>query len=181
MAYSSGMRSLFLQTGSWAGVAVLAAAVFIYYPVASDAERPVATAPAIHIATTPPARSAGGSVELRAAANGHFHARADINGSPIPVMVDTGASVVVLTYADARRAGLFLKPSDFTQPVATANGTARVAPVTLDTIRIGDITVRNVRAAVADEGQLTVTLLGMTFLSQIERVEMRDGVLSLKD
>ena len=68
-------------------------------------------------------------------------------------MVDTGASIVALTYEDAERAGVYVRDSDFTQRVRTANGMARVAPVTLDRVSIGDITVRNVPAAVSERGQ----------------------------
>ncbi len=71
----------------------------------------------------------------------------------INVMVDTGASMVALTYEDARAIGIFVRDSDFTMRVSTANGYARVAPVTLDRVSIGDITVRNVRGAVMEAGQ----------------------------
>ena len=86
--------------------------------------------------------------------HGHFHARAEINGRPIDVMVDTGASIVALTYEDARRAGVYVRDSDFTHRVSTANGLARVAPVTIDRVSIGDITVRNVPGAVTEPGKL---------------------------
>ena len=68
------------------------------------------------------------TVELKAGAYGHFHANAEINGQPVSVMVDTGASIVALTFEDARAAGLYVRDSDFTQRVSTANGFARVAP-----------------------------------------------------
>ena len=71
-----------------------------------------------------------------------FETEAEINGRDIDVMVDTGASLVALTYDDAERAGIFVKPSDFTHRAQTANGIARVAPVTISRIQIGDITVR---------------------------------------
>ena len=61
-----------------------------------------------------------------------------------------------------------------------ANGTARVAAVTLDDVAIEDITVHNVRAVVAEPGNLQTTLLGMTFLSQLSRTEMSRGVLLLE-
>ena len=79
-------------------------------------------------------------------------------------MVDTGATMVALTYEDAERAGIRLKPSDFTRGVSTANGVTRVAPVTLERVSIGDITVRNVAASVSERGRLQTTLLGMSFL-----------------
>lgn len=87
--------------------------------------------------------------------------------------------MVALTYEDAERAGLRLKPSDFTASVSTANGTAAVAPVTLDRVSIGRITVRDVRAAVCERGRLEKTLLGMSFLSRLDRVDISAGRLTL--
>ena len=95
----------------------------------------------------------GRIVEIRAGAHGHYHASAEINGRPVDVMVDTGASIVALTYEDAQRAGVYVRDSDYTQRVSTANGLARVAPVMLDRVSIGDITVRNVPAAVTEPGE----------------------------
>jgi len=188
VAVSSGTRSLFVEVATWAVVGGLAFALLSNYDrlrhMASThlggSDAPQLVAQKTQDATTVPARS-GMSVELRAGENGHYHTRADVNGREIHTMVDTGASIVVLTYEDARSAGLSLKPSDFVQTASTANGTAKFAPVTLDRIRIGDITVRNVPAAVADRGRLAVTLLGMSFLSRLDRVDMRDGVMVLKD
>lgn len=124
---------------------------------------------------------AGRIVELRAGSYGHFHANAEINGRPVGVLVDTGASMVALTYEDARAAGLFVRDSDFTHRVSTANGMARVAPVTLDRVSIGDITVRDVPGAVMEAGKLGTTLLGMSFLSRLQRVDMRSGMLVLQE
>ena len=97
------------------------------------------------------------------------------------MLVDTGATLVALTYDDARRAGVHLSPSDFTHEVRTANGIAKVAPIDLGSISIGDITVRNVRGAVTEPGKLHKTLLGMSFLSRLSRVEMRDQALVLHE
>ncbi len=123
----------------------------------------------------------GGDVELTANSGGHFETAAEVNGNEIDVMIDTGATLVALTYEDAERAGLFLKSADFTQGVRTANGTAKVAPVTLSSITIGDITVRNVKGAVAEPGKLHKTLLGMSFLGRLSRVEMRSNSLVLHE
>jgi aspartyl protease family protein len=120
-----------------------------------------------------------GDVTLRAAGGGHFEAAAEINGRSVDVMVDTGATLVALTYEDAERAGLYLKPADFTHSVSTANGVAKVAPIEINSISIGSITVRNVRGAVAERGKLHRTLLGMTFLSKLT-VEMKKNVLVLR-
>ena len=90
-------------------------------------------------------------------------------------MVDTGASIVALTFEDAASAGIHVRDPEFTHRVSTANGVARVAMITLDSVAIDDIMVRNVRAAVAERGKLTKTLLGMSFLGQLSRTEMSRG------
>jgi aspartyl protease family protein len=190
---TSGNRQLFREAASWVVVALIGAAAFSHFetlktgaeqllglPTANDvtAARQVAAK-----AEAPqPARQPDGSVvELKAGQNGHFNTEAEVNGRSIDVMVDTGATMIALTYEDAERAGLLLKNSDFTQAVTTANGVARVAPVTLDRVSIGDITVRNVPAAVAERGRLKTSLLGMTFLSRLSRFDMRAGVLVLQE
>lgn len=127
------------------------------------------------------ASSGGNIVELRGDRLGHFTTAAQINGSSIDVMVDTGASIVALTWEDAERAGIYVRPSDFTHRVNTANGLAKVAPVTIDQITIGNITVRDVRAAVSEPGKLNGTLLGMTFLGRLTRAELRRGTLILEE
>ncbi len=186
MALSSGTRSLLGELASWgAAAAILVAGVMHYDTLRSGLSQvmgvpdtPQAAAPADEPAhASGPAKS--GTEELKAFADGHYYARAEINGRPIDVMVDTGASMVALTYEDAERAGLRLKPSDFTNQVSTANGVAAVAPVMLDRISIGHITVRNVRAAVCERGRLEKTLLGMSFLSRLERVGISQGRLIL--
>jgi aspartyl protease family protein len=121
-----------------------------------------------------------GSVSIAAGAYGHFQTQAEIDGRPIDVMVDTGASLVALTYEDAASVGLYVKPSDFTGLAQTANGSTRVAPVTISRISIGDITVRNVPAVVSARGASERTLLGMSFLKRLTRVEMRAGMLVLQ-
>ena len=188
MALSSGTRSLIGEAASWLTVAALVAAGFIYY---SDIRANVADGLGVAVTDPAPAsvaveipmppKASAGSVELRARGDGHYYAKAEVNGRPADVMVDTGASMVALTYEDAERAGVRLKPSDFTQSVSTANGMARFALVRLDRVTIGNITVRDVKAGVAERGRLSITLLGMSFLSRLERVDMRSGTLVLTE
>jgi len=123
----------------------------------------------------------GRTVELKAGAHGHFFSRIQVNGRAVDAMVDTGASIVALTYDDARSAGIHVRDSDYTHRVKTANGVARVAMVTLDSVSLEDIVVRDVRAAVAEPGKLTTTLLGMSFLGQLRRTQMSRGVLVLEE
>lgn len=120
------------------------------------------------------------TVVIDAGPSGHFLTTADVNGTPVKVMVDTGATTVALTWEDAEKAGIRVRPSDFTGRVRTANGTAGVAPVTIDHITIGAITLHDVEATVSEKGRLATTLLGMTFLSRLARFEISRGRLALE-
>ena len=120
-------------------------------------------------------------VELRADRSGHFAANLEINGRPVEALVDTGATIVMLTYEDAQRAGVFLRDRDFTMQMQTANGIAKAAPVTLERVSIGSITVRNVQAGVGEPGLLRTNLLGMSFLKRLNKFEIRSGTLVLQD
>ena len=171
--------------GGWALAAAAAAAGFLDLAEPKVAAGAGARLPGqARLSAAQPGSEAGPSaarvVELRAASSGHYRARAEINGCAVDVLVDSGASLVVLSHDDAKRAGLSLSAQDYTQRVSTANGETRVAPVILDRISIGDITVRNVEAAVGEPGKLARSLLGMTFLGRLGRVDMRAGVLTLR-
>ena len=122
-----------------------------------------------------------GYVELPADNYGHYQASVEVNGRTIRAMVDTGATVVAMSHRDARRAGITVATTDYTSRVRTANCIARVAPVTLSRVRIGDIVVRNVRGVVSEPGKLNGTLLGMSFLSRLSRFEIRSGRLILQE
>lgn len=188
--FSSGTRGLLGEMMSWVFLAAVGAAALFHYddiksvtsaalglPSPEEYARELAEAKK---AVAPPAGS-GGAVELRAERSGHFLTAAEINGRGVDVMVDTGATLVALSYEDAERAGIYLKPQDFTHGVSTANGRAKVAPVTLSKVSIGDITVRDVRAVVSEPGRLNTSLLGMSFLGRLSRFEMRSGTLYLQD
>ena len=123
--------------------------------------------------------ASSGEVEVRSAANGHFYLDAEIDGEGIAVMVDTGASIVALRQTDARRAGIRVHRDDFNLPLSTANGTAYAAPVTLDRVAVDDIEIRNVRAVVVPDEQLSISLLGTSFLNKLRRFEVSDGTLVL--
>lgn len=128
-----------------------------------------------------PATSAGATVELRSDRRGHYNTDVEINGRRIEALVDTGATIIFLTYEDAQRVGVFLRDQDFTMRTRTANGIGRAAPVKLDKVEIGPIRVRNVDAAVAEPGRLTTNLLGMNFLSRLQKFEFGSGRLVLHD
>ena len=111
--------------------------------------------------------------------DGHYWATAAVDGTAVRFMVDTGASTVALTYNDAQRIGLRLTPEDFRWRINTAGGEVMGASVLLSEIKIGRVTVRNVEAMVLRD-QLTQSLLGMTFLSQLQSYEFRRGHLVLR-
>jgi aspartyl protease family protein len=123
----------------------------------------------------------GHVVMLDKLSNGHFGARARINGAAIDVLVDTGATATVLATADARRAGFDTAGLSYTIPVSTANGAARAARVTADEISIGDITRRNVPMLVAESHALGQSLLGMNFIGTLSGFDVRGDRMVLKD
>ncbi len=118
-------------------------------------------------------------VRLKGDRAGHFVFDVAVNDRNATVMADTGATLVALTYEDAERLGLSPRSLDFSGRAQTANGIARVAPVTLDRVRVDDIVVRNVPAMVAERGALTTNLLGMSFLSRLKSFQMQGNELVL--
>ncbi|MCA1405235.1 TIGR02281 family clan AA aspartic protease [Ensifer sp. IC3342] len=120
-------------------------------------------------------------VVLQRRLDGQFAADAVINGHEVSMLVDTGASSIALTYEDAERIGLDPANLSYTVTVMTANGRALAAPVTLPDIAIGPIERRNIRAMVAAEGRLDRSLLGMSFLSTLDFLQMRTNELRLRD
>ena len=102
--------------------------------------------------------------------NGQFFTQGRVNTGSVRFLVDTGASTVALTLDDARRAGIDVGALDFSVPVDTANGRTYAASVRLKDVQIGGIRVRNVEGMVIAEG-LHISLLGMTFLGELQKVE----------
>jgi len=129
------------------------------------------------LARPPPAPSA---VTIPADASGHFFVQAAINGTQVRMMVDTGATGVVLSREDARRVGINPQPSDFTVRTSTANGTVPVAPIVLKEVAVGEILVRDVPAVVHPDTRFQDSLLGMSFLSRLSQFEISGGRLILK-
>lgn len=114
--------------------------------------------------------------ELRRGPDGHFYADAQVNGTTIRFMVDTGATVVVLSGRDAQRAGVQLPPERAT--AMGVGGPVEVTPVVLDRIAVGGIEARGVQAAVADD--LPVSLLGQSYLERVGSVEIRGDTMVLR-
>lgn len=118
------------------------------------------------------------TVEIVRGRGGEFRVAAQVNGVNIPMLLDTGASSIVLTQDAAKAAGLPIEMLAYDVMVDTANGRTRAASVTLDRVRVGDVIERAVPALIAQPGQLRQSLLGMSFLNRLESWEMRgDKVL----
>lgn len=119
-----------------------------------------------------------GELVLERAQDGHFYADVAVDGGSANMMVDTGASIVALTGADADAAGVQWS-EDQVQPVARgASGTVYGVPVMLGRVQVGDIEAQQVEAIVVPEG-LDVSLLGQSFLSKIQRVEIEQDRMLL--
>lgn len=127
-----------------------------------------------------PGMAAGyGRVDLKSDAGGQYSAQVEIDGQRIPMLVDTGATLVTLSYDDARRVGVRPSPADFRSDIHTANGVTKGARVVLPEVRLGTLNVRNVDAIVLGEGIKINSLLGMSFLSKL-KFEIADGNLLLR-
>jgi clan AA aspartic protease (TIGR02281 family) len=142
----------------------------------SDPAAEPAPANAVQLPTVLRAAPSKHTLEYRAGPLGHVVVTAAVNGAPIRFLVDTGASTVALSTADARAAGINPDALVYNKTTTTANGAVRVAPVLLREIRIEQLSVENVPAVVATN--LSGSLLGMSFLSRLKGFEMRDGALT---
>jgi aspartyl protease family protein len=127
-------------------------------------------------------QSPGGPVEIkiRKRLDGHFTAKAEVNGTSIPMIVDTGASTIVLTPEDAMAAGIDIGGLTYRVPVITANGRTMAARVRLNAVAIGPLDRKDVDALVAQPGTLTQSLLGMSFLSRLRSYEFSGDFLTLR-
>ncbi|MBM1219092.1 TIGR02281 family clan AA aspartic protease [Ponticoccus sp. SC2-23] len=119
-----------------------------------------------------------GRIEVPVGRDGHYHLTLEVNGTPIDFVVDTGASQIVLTQDDARRVGIDPATLAYVGRALTANGPVGTANVWLDEVRLGGWSEQGVRAVV-NEGDLFQSLLGMTYLSRMARIEIVEGRLIL--
>ena len=127
-------------------------------------------------------QSTGGltEVRIRKRLDGHFTANVEINGAKIAMIVDTGASTIVLRPEDAKKAGIDVSRLTYRVPVLTANGRTLAARVRLEEASIGPLDRKKVDALVAQPGALTQSLLGMSFLSGLRSYEFSGDFLTLR-
>lgn len=182
---------MFLRYLFFALVAVLAVVVLFPRPAADDAAEG-GTAPLAGLA----APTSGASAAIMAAApaggwpeddtrlvrqqDGHFYADVLVDDYPVRMMVDTGASVIALTGADAEALGLSWSDSDIRPVAQGASGPVYGLPATIDRMQVGRHEARQVAAMIIPEG-LAISLLGQSFLGRIGRVEIAGGEMILSD
>lgn len=159
----------------WAVVGLLLMVGYSYrFELREAADRVIAELMPGHVARH------GRDVEIVRGRAGDFAIGAHINGTLIPMVLDTGATSVVLTQEAARAAGLPIEVLNYSVNIDTANGRTKAAAVTLDRIAVGSLIERSVPALVVQHGQLKNNLLGMSFLNRLQSWEVRGDRLRLR-
>ncbi len=147
--------------------------------VASPAAKAAAAAPAPVAAALPGAGLSPGDAQVSKSADGHYWADAQVNGRNVRFLVDTGASFVALTRADAEQLGLNPASLVYDAPVATANGRTQAARVQLDYVAVAGARVEQVPAMVVADG-LSTSLLGMSYLNRLSGFQATPTSLILR-
>lgn len=166
----------FRQVMIWGGLAVMIYAVAAHRDLWMPREDGQAVA-AVAVPNAPAQHAVGNSVTYHADRRGQFWIDAVVNGASVHFVVDTGATALTLTSADAAAAGIGHGTLAYNVIMNTANGQGRAAQVRLREVRIGQLAIDDVPALVTDN--LHVSLLGMSFLKRLQRFEIGDGTLTI--
>jgi aspartyl protease family protein len=158
---------------------IAAVAIVFVIPKLNGHEVSPASIQATGASETKPQISFANAAIIDREPDGHYWTRADVDGTAVKFMVDTGASTVAITFRDAQRIGLKPEELDFKWEIRTAGGIVHGAAVTLNSIRIGQVEVENVEGMVLREG-LDQSLLGMTFLGELYSYEFRKSQLLIR-
>jgi len=158
---------------------IAATAILFVIPKLNEREAHSAPEPVSQASETRQQISFANAAIIDREPDGHYWTRADVDGTAVKFMVDTGASTVAITYRDAQRIGLKPEELDFKWEIRTAGGIVHGAAVTLGKIRIGQVEVENVEGMVLREG-LDQSLLGMTFLGELYSYEFRKSQLLIR-
>ena len=167
-------RRRFRHAAIWFALALVLAIGFSYRSELGDVVDRLRGELVPHAAVT----TGDGGLRVRAQSDGHFYVDTRVDGREVRFLVDTGASVVALSPADAGRLGYDRAGLDFSRRLHTAGGPVRAAPVLLRRLELGDIVLNNVRALVNEE-PMRHSLLGINALERLSSYEVRDGTLTL--
>jgi len=179
--YAGGTSAMFRDAVTWLALGLGLVTLYAYKddltPIAARVVGELLPGTAMTVE-----QSAGGltEVRIRKRLDGHFTATVEVNGEKISMIVDTGASSIVLRPEDARKAGIDPDTLTYRIPVMTANGRTVAARVRLDAVAIGPLDRTKVEALVARPGALTQSLLGMSFLSRLRSYEFSGDFLTLR-
>ncbi|MCE8539435.1 TIGR02281 family clan AA aspartic protease [Ruegeria pomeroyi] len=130
------------------------------------------------VAGTPRISVSDNRVEIPRSPDGHYYATLIVEDKPLRFLVDTGASQVVLSHADAERLGIDTSALNYFGRAYTANGEVRTAPVKLGQVQLGGFTDQGVTAWV-NEGDMAESLLGMDYLQRFSSIQIAGGTLVL--
>ena len=155
---------------AWLGIFVL---IFVLYSLRYDFKE-LAEGVIAEWDPTQAVRRGGGGPD------GHFSVRTRVNGEEVKMLVDTGASKVILTRDHARRAGYDPDEMIYTVRLSTANGESFAARVVLDEVEVGGISLRDVTAYVNGGEMGDHSLLGMNFLERLESFTVNERGLELR-
>jgi aspartyl protease family protein len=177
------VKSLILFALAAVGAALLAPSYLdrIATALSQPAPETAPAAPAEEAASKPVERLASGYREtaIEADPHGQYTTDALVNGSPVRIMIDTGATFVAVSASTAARLGLVPGPGP-RWTIKTANGQSVASPVTLDSVSFGGLYMSNVQALILAEEAGDVNLLGASFLKRLVSVEQRNGMLILR-
>jgi aspartyl protease family protein len=185
-AVTSSYRGRYFQAikdlTSWALMLVLLVAIYAYrVELAMVADRVIGElSPEGSQVNVTGATGVGQAVRIKRGWTGHFVATAKIKDKGVEMIVDTGASTIVLRHEDAKKLGINMRALRYTVPVQTANGSSYAARIQLDSVSIGKVGLRGVEALIAKPGSLHQSLLGMSFLSRLRSYEFAGDYLELR-
>jgi len=168
---------------SWAALGIVLVAVYSYrdelgriaFRIAGELSPPGAAV------SVEQGQAGEHAVRIRRRSDGHFVARVAVDGASVSMLVDTGASTVVLRQSDARLLGVDTRHLRYSVPVQTANGLAYAAHARLKEVSIGSISMNNIDALVAQPGALKESLLGMSFLSRLRSYEFAGDFVTFRN
>ncbi len=121
----------------------------------------------------------GGEVRIGRAGDSHFYADANVDGTRLRMMVDSGASIVALTRHDAEAIGIDVDRLPIAGSASTAGGVVPMRPVMLDSIDVDGVEVRHVQAAVID-ADIPASLLGQSYLSKLSSVTVEGDTMTMR-
>jgi len=165
---SLGVGEIIRSTISWLAIFLVAVGIYAYRDELGvvGARLLAVLAPGVPIAGHLAGETADSVVIMRQL-DGHFFVRAEVEDTPMTLMVDTGASFVTLTIHDAERIGIDPATLSYSLPIRTANGIIQAAPITIGRLAIGSIVRERVPALVSPPDALEESLLGMSFLNSL--------------